>query len=82
MLLNRAACSVCDFLLSSTNFIFWEMPEAKSLQWPVNLIEDKTYRNKSIYVSDYCTRTKRIPERRRAKTKETPARYAKDIVRI
>lgn len=57
------------------------MPEQKCLKWPTNLLEDKRHRNKSIYVSDFCTRNKRIPQRTRAKTKET-TRYAKDIVSL
>eukprot|EP00794_Sanderia_malayensis_P009856 gene9856-10867_t len=55
------------------------MPEAKCLHWPANLVEDKTYRNKSIYVSDFCTRNRRPqPQKRNARTEETP-RYAEDI---
>ena len=57
------------------------MPDSKFGQLPVNLVEDTRYKNKSIYVSDFCSRRPQIPARRRAKTKET-LRYAEDVVSI
>ena len=57
------------------------MPDSKFGQLPVNLVEDTRYKNKSIYVSDFCSRRQQIPARRRAKTKET-LRYAEDVVSI
>ncbi|XP_065059627.1 uncharacterized protein LOC135687098 [Rhopilema esculentum] len=54
------------------------MPDSKFGQLPVNLVEDTRYKNKSMYVSDFCSRRPQIPARRRAKTKET-LRYAEDV---
>ena len=64
---------------STGKWINNKMPETKVVLLPYNMVEDKRYKNKSIYVSDFCSRRRHIPERRQMRTKETPL-YAKDIV--